>query len=105
MAGIRPGALERLFDRLLVPPVLRDVPDGKRPQPWNDDFMRVVSVVAIAAVGFFAPSLLIAGVPQEFWLVYLIAAGGAGVVVAGSFVFLRPGTRVASVGAVINVFV
>jgi hypothetical protein len=105
MLRIRPGALDRVLERLLVPPVLSEAPDDKPRAPWNNDFLRVVGVVAIAAVGFFAPSLLIANVPPEYWLLYLVAAGAAGLIVGGSFVLLRPGTRVASLGAVVNVVV
>src|SRR3954454_22845790 len=102
---IRPGALERLLERLLVPPTLTRQAQGRLHVPWNDDFSRVVGVVAIAAVGFFAPSLIIAGVPSELWLPYLVAAGSAGVIVGGSFVLVRPGSRVASLGAVVNVLI
>jgi hypothetical protein len=98
----RPGALERRLDRLLVPPVLRN-DSGDRHPVWNDDFTRVVGIVALAAVGFFAPSLVLANVPSDKWLLYLLAAGSAGLVVGGSFVFLRPGSRFASLGAVVNV--
>ena len=101
--GLRPGALERLFERVLVPPVLGDSADGKPLAPWNDDFMRVVGAVAIAAVGFFIPSLLIAGVPPQDWLTYVVAAGVVGVVVGGSFVIVPPSSRLASVAAVVNV--
>jgi hypothetical protein len=103
MARIRPGALDRLLERVLVPPVVDDRPHTERHAPWNDDFTRVVGVVALAAVGFFAPSLVIAKVPVEFWLSYLVAAGTAGIVVAGSFVWLPPGSRLASLGAAVNV--
>jgi hypothetical protein len=101
----RPGALERALERLLMPAVL---PESKRRRgrhsPVNDDFTRVVGVVAAAAVGFFPASLLIANVPPDRWLIYLVAASMAGIVVAGSFMFIGRGARVASLGAVVNVF-
>jgi hypothetical protein len=101
-AHARPGAFERLLDSVLVPPVLHD--DGGESQPvWNDDFTRVVGVVALAAVGFFLPSLVIAHVPIEKWLLFVAAAGSVGLVVGGSFVLLRRGSRLASVGAFVNV--
>src|SRR3954451_1068099 len=102
---MRPGALERMLERLLVPPTLTRQSHGRLHAPWNDDFTRVVGVVALAAVGFFAPSLVIANVPSDLWLPYLVAAGSAGVIVGGSFVLLRPGSWIANVAAVVNVFV
>jgi len=100
---VTPGALERALERILVPPVLGDSPNGQPQAPGNDDFTRVIGVVAIAAVGFFLPSLLIANVPPDEWLKFIIAAGAVGMVVGGSFVLFPHGSRVASLGAVANV--
>jgi hypothetical protein len=102
---LRSGAPERVLERLLVPPTLTRQSHGRLHPPWNDDFTRVVGVVAVAAVGFFLPSLFIANVPVELWLGYLAAAGTAGVIVGGSFVLLPPGSRAANAAAVLNVCV
>jgi hypothetical protein len=99
----RPGALERKLELVLVPPVISEATPNRSHVLWNDDFTRVVGVVAIVAVGFFLPSLAIADVPQERWLEFIIAAGTVGAIVAGSFVLLPRGSRVASLGAVVNV--
>jgi hypothetical protein len=103
MAWIKPGALDQFLERVLVPPVLRGERKAGAHAAWNDDFTRVVGIVALAAVGFFAPSLPVAGVPSELWLPYLIAAGIAGLVVGGSFVVLPTGSRVAPLAAIVNV--
>lgn len=105
MSRIRPGALERFLERVLVPPVLLTAPDrqGGQPVQLKDDFTRVVGVVALVAVGFFVPSLIIANVPTDHWLIFLAAAGSAGLVVGGSFVLVPRGSRAASLGALINV--
>ena len=44
------------------------------------------------------------GCPQGLWLPYLVAAGLAGLVVGGSFVILRPGSRSVVIGALVNAF-
>jgi hypothetical protein len=67
------------------------------------DFSRVVTVVAVAAVGFFVPALVIANVPMALWLPYLGAAVVAGIGIGGSFVVIRPGSRLAMPSAALNV--
>ncbi len=62
-----------------------------------------MAIVAAAAVGFFAPSLLIADVPIERWFIFLVAAGSVGLAVSSSFYLLAPGSRAANLGAIINV--
>src|SRR3954451_19624412 len=104
MARIQPGALDRLLERVLVPPILRDEPGIRPHAPLNDDFTRVVGLVALAAVGFFAPSLVLANVPANEWLSYLIAASLVGAIVGGSFVLIKPGSPLGIVAAVVNVF-
>ena len=103
--NIRSGALQRFLERVLVPPLLRGAADtaGGQPVQINDDFTRVVGVVALVAVGFFAPSLLIANVPMDHWLMFLAAAGLVGLIVGGSFVLIPRRSRLAAVGALINV--
>jgi hypothetical protein len=58
-----------------------------------DDYRRAVIVIAIAAVGFFLPSLVIANVPQDRWLPFTLMALVAGILLAGSFVALPRGSR------------
>jgi hypothetical protein len=58
-----------------------------------DDYRRAVIVIAVAAVGFFLPSLLIASVPEEKWLPFTAIAFGAGAILAGSFVVLPRRSR------------
>lgn len=69
----------------------------------GDELRRVVLVVAVAAVGFFVPALIIAHVPADLWLPYLGAAVLAGVAIGGSFVLIRPGSRLAIPSAAVNV--
>ncbi len=101
-AGI-PPVVERLEAFLL--PGADDVRVDVRQdaEPATDEFRRVVAVVAVAAVGFFAPGLVIASVPQDLWPGYLGAAVLAGLAIGGSFVVIRPGSRLAIPSAVINV--
>ncbi len=63
----------------------------------------MVAVVAVAAVGFFVPALLIANVPVQLWLPYLAAASAGGFLIGASFVVVRPGSRLAVPAAVLNV--
>jgi putative two-component system response regulator len=69
----------------------------------TDDFRRSIALIAGLAVGFFPPSLWMAGVPSEMWPLYLAAAAFAGITVAGSFFVVRPrtmGAFLAAFGAV-----
>ena len=94
---------EDWLEKVLVPPVAPIDDDSDTEGPRVDDFRRVVAIVAIAAVGFFAPSLLIAKVPQEQWLPFLFAAGLTGLIVGGSFVLIPHGSRWSVPAAVLNV--
>jgi hypothetical protein len=49
------------------------------------DYRRVVTFVALLAVGFFVPSLPLAGVPVERWPVFMLVSFAAAVPLAGSF--------------------
>jgi putative nucleotidyltransferase with HDIG domain len=62
----------------------------------SDDFRRVIGLIAVAAVGFFGPSLVLAQVPVSLWVPYILAAGLAGLVVAGSFFMVERGAKVAA---------
>jgi HD domain len=83
--------LSRVGERLVVPATTRG--EGRR----SDDFRRVIILIALVAVGFFVPSLPIAGVPIGQWLPFALAAGLAGLVVAGSFFMIDRGARIAAV--------
>jgi hypothetical protein len=67
-----------------------------------DDYRRAVIVIALAAVGFFLPSLLIAHVPLEAWSQFIAMAGIAGLVLAGSFITVPRGSRLVYPWVVIN---
>ena len=88
---LRARRLARAAERLVVPATTRQ--EARR----SDDFRRVIVVIAAAAVGFFVPSLPIAGVPIAQWLPFGLAAGLAAFVVAGSFFVIERGARVAAV--------
>jgi hypothetical protein len=57
-----------------------------------DDYRRAVLLVALVAVGFFLPSLQIAGVPVADWLPFTALALLAAGLIAGSFIALRRGS-------------
>lgn len=62
----------------------------------------MVSVIAVAAVGFFVPSLLIANVSTRDWLPFTALAIVAGVVIAGTFFIRQPPRGVAMAFALAN---
>jgi putative two-component system response regulator len=57
-----------------------------------DDYRRAVVLIALLAVGFFVPSLPLAGVPQDRWPVFIGLTAIAGVVLSGSFILVRRGS-------------
>jgi hypothetical protein len=78
--------LSSQVERLLVP---RATPmDEDRP----DDYRRVVLFVAAIALGFFVPSLAIAGVPTRLWLPFIAASAIAGVAIASGFLIAGRGS-------------
>jgi HD domain len=86
-------ALRRLLrngERLIVPPTTA----AGGPSP--DDFRRVVAFIAIVAVGFFGPSLVIAKVPLDLWLPFGAMACVAAALIAGSFFVIGRRTSVAA---------
>lgn len=77
-------------ERLIVPPIAPHS-DGS-----PDDYRRVVLAVAALAVGFFIPSLPLAGVPSASWPAFALAALLAGTSIAASVqVRARTSTAVA----------
>jgi hypothetical protein len=92
-------ALRRLFrrgERLIVPPT------GASGPPRPDDFRRVVAFIALVAVGFFGPSLVIARVPISLWVPFAATACLAAVVIAGSFFVIGRRTTVAALLAFVD---
>jgi len=71
--------VERRFERFFMPPVSpAELSDALADAPQRvDDFRRVVYFVALVAVAFFIPSLLIANVPTEHWLSFIVSAAVA----------------------------
>jgi hypothetical protein len=82
--------LLRNGERLIVPPTSASGP------PSPDDFRRVVAFIALVAVGFFGPSLVIAKVPLDLWLLFGTMACIAAAVIAGSFFVIGRRTTVAA---------
>ena len=64
--------------------------------PSADDFRRVVAFIAVVAVGFFGPSLVIAKVPLDRWLPFAAMACVAAALIAGSFFVIGRRTTVAA---------
>jgi signal transduction histidine kinase len=69
----------------------------------NEDFRRIILVVATVAIGFFIPSLIIAGVPQDLWLRFVLISVGAAVWLSATFLYVRRrSTLLACAAAVTN---
>jgi hypothetical protein len=83
--------LLRNGERLIVPPT------SASGRPSADDFRRVVAFIALVAVGFFGPSLVIAKVPLDLWLPFAAMACVAAAVIAGSFFVIGRRSSVAAV--------
>jgi hypothetical protein len=106
--GARAGSgIERLFERFFMPPVRPlDLADAMSDAPVRtDDYRRMVYFVALVAVGFFIPSLLMADVPPSLWGPFTVGAGLTGVVIGGSFVVVRQGSRWSYAAVVVNLLV
>lgn len=83
------------------------VPPATSPrEPTNEDYRRVVLLVALPAVGFFVPSLLIAGVPQDLWIPFTVAALATAMWVTAMFLYVpRTATVAARLAATSNALV
>jgi len=95
------------FESVLIPAWADSANDqvgGDRFTVQGSEFKRVVALVAIVAVGFFVPSLPLAGVPVEQSLPSSAAALVVGPMIGGSIVFVRRGTRLAWFAAAMNAF-
>jgi signal transduction histidine kinase len=72
----------------------------------NEDFRRIILVVATIAIGFFIPSLPLAGVPVALWLPFILASVAAAVWISASFLFVRRRqTLLACVAAATNALI
>jgi signal transduction histidine kinase len=80
---VRWHALTDSLEGLLLPS-----PAGVGEQT-NEDFRRIILVVATIAIGFFIPSLPLAGVPPSLWLPFIVASVAAAVWISGTFLFIR----------------
>jgi hypothetical protein len=100
------GRLERVFERFLMPPISQgELSDALADAPARaDDFRRIVYFVALVAVGFFVPSLLLANVPIADWPVFTLSAAMTGILIGGSFVLVHQGSRLGYVAVIINAF-
>jgi len=68
-------------------------------------YLHMVGVIAAASVLMFAPSMVVAGVPPERRLAFLLAVVGAALVISASLLVPRPGSRLALVGATADALV
>jgi signal transduction histidine kinase len=57
-------------------------------EPSSRDYRRIVLLLASIAVGFFLPSLLLAGVPDRLWILFVLAAVAAATWIAGTFILV-----------------
>ncbi|HEV8516535.1 MAG TPA: HD-GYP domain-containing protein [Candidatus Limnocylindrales bacterium] len=90
--------------RIAVRRLLRDVerilvPATRGETVRSDDFRRVIGLIAILALGFFVPSLAMAGVPLALWPPFLFTAAVAGGSVAPSLLLVRRGSPLAFIAA------
>jgi hypothetical protein len=101
------GRVEHLFERFFMPAVSpADLSDALSDAPVRtDDYRRMVFFVASVAVGFFVPSLLLAGVPASDWATFTIGATLAGVFIGGSFMVVRQGSPWAYAAVALNLMI
>ncbi|MBA3779443.1 MAG: GGDEF domain-containing protein [Chloroflexi bacterium] len=85
-----------MIERLLLPEEV-----GRR-AARAADFQRVVGFIAILSLGFFPPSLILAGVPTVLWPLYSAAATVMALLIVGSFVLAPSRSAVAICWAVVN---
>lgn len=105
--SVAAGAVERAFERFFMPPIRPvDLADALTDAPVRtDDYRRMVYFVALVAVGFFIPSLLMADVPISLWGVFTLGAGLTGVIIGSSFVVIRQGSRWSYAAVVVNLLI
>lgn len=63
-------------------------PSGDPGEPTNEDYRRIVLFVAAPAIGFFVPSLVLAGVPQALWLPFTLLSVLAATWITASFLYV-----------------
>ena len=94
------NALTDSLERLLLPASIGTA------EQTNEDFRRIILVVAAVAIGFFIPSLPLAGVPPSLWLAFILASLAAAVWISASFLYVRRrATLVACIAAASNALV
>jgi hypothetical protein len=100
-----PKSLGRKLESILIPTWAVSADNralDERLTVQGSEFKRVVALVAFVAVGFFVPSLPLAGVPAEEWLPFSVAALIAGPLIGISIVALSHGSRWAWAAAAMN---
>jgi PAS domain S-box-containing protein len=90
VASRRVGRAHDVVEALLLPP---ETTSGA---PTNEDYRRIILFVAIPAVTFFLPSLILASVPVSLWLPFTAAAVGAAVWISATFLFIPRSAPLAS---------
>jgi signal transduction histidine kinase len=96
VASRRVGRAHDALEELLLPP---ETTSGL---PTNEDYRRIILFVAIPAVVFFFPSLLLARVPVGLWLPFTAAAFGAAVWISATFLFIPRSAPMASCLAAVS---
>jgi hypothetical protein len=106
-SSLAAGGVEKFFERFFMPPIRPvDLSDALADAPVRtDDYRRMVYFVALVAVGFFLPSLLMANVPVDRWGAFTLGAALTGVFVGGSFVVIRQGSRWSYPAVVVNLLI
>jgi signal transduction histidine kinase len=90
VASRRVGRVHDAIEALLLPP---ETTSGA---PTNEDYRRIILFVAIPAVSFFLPSLILAKVPVVLWLPFTAAAVAAAVWISAMFLLVPRSAPMAS---------
>ncbi len=88
--------LEQRIDAVLVP--RRDATG----ETSSRDFRPIVLAITGLALGFFIPSLPLAGVPSDQWLAFTVLAMAGGLTIAWTFLVIPRGSPVALLAPVAN---
>jgi signal transduction histidine kinase len=68
----------------------------------NRDYRGLVLAITVPAMGFFLPSLLLAGVPGDLWVPFAVITIAVTTTVAATFLVIPRGSAAASVAPLIN---
>lgn len=96
VASRRVGRAHDVVEALLLPP------ETTAGIPTNEDYRRIILFVAIPAVSFFLPSLILARVPVGLWLPFTVAAVVAAVWISATFLFVPRSAPMASCLAAVS---